>query len=163
MEFHLVDYGERKTLLTTETLPQPRADLYQNVQQLEFLSHLSKVCRLIGSVATFNCHEAPTQRELEDLRLAFGLIDKDSIACNLPAYRFQPSEQLDLGQLSVGVSLQLQTSLLLTFGNTALGELPLRIAVGKYRFSENKDGDFTLHPASGVMSIDTGRLQTQLA
>jgi hypothetical protein len=157
LKFAVVEFGESQELLAAGFTANEAAGLRQNIAQLEFWSRLSRICRQIGSVATFNTSEAPDESQLKHLRLAYALADSSSIECTFPAYTLNASpEGVAALKAKLRGALMLRMPLNLSFGATIIGAMPVVARITDYSFAENEDGSVTFQPlSSGHLSLDT--------
>lgn len=154
--FEVSDYGERREMLSAHLSGNRRAGHQRVLDQLQFCSRLSLLCRRIASTAVFNASETPSDSQLRRLGMAFALIENGSVDCKLSACTVAPSpEGLAALRARSSGSLLLRMPMNLSFGVTTIGALPVQASITDYDISEKEDGSITVKPLSSVvLSLD---------
>jgi len=68
-----IEFGVRRLMLSTEVQPYRASSIKNMVGYLNLLSHVSQICRRIGSQAIYNIGEKIDERQLNSFGLAFKL------------------------------------------------------------------------------------------
>jgi hypothetical protein len=156
--FELIDYGERRELLSTHTASSKSKQFKQTVSYLKFLRKVSRVCRQIGSRATYSNTEIHDIAQGTSLELAYSLVEGAAIPVEPRTYVVSPQPK---GRPVLLASEQprpliVRMPMHLHFGKTQIGEMPVRVAINDYTVVENSDGSISLRPKSASeLTLDT--------
>jgi hypothetical protein len=154
--FEWIEFGERRQILTTTVQADRTLRFKHTVNHLQFLSQVADVCREIGSDARFSSRDVLEPSQLESFSAAYRLTRGESV----PLDGFEPTltptaRGLQALRESPSSTVQVKMPMLLTLGETVVGELPIQATIEKFSFSENVDGTVTLRPKSSIeMRLD---------
>jgi hypothetical protein len=162
--FEWIEFGVRHQILSTEVQAYRATAIKNMVSYLDLLSHISHICRRIGSRAIYNSSETVDQPQLNSFGLAYELTRGKTVSFNGFSSKLTlTSEGREALKSSSSHQLKLSMPLRLFFGKTFVGDVPVKVPVDDYSISENPDGTVTVRPKLAVaMSLDTdgdGRLK----
>ena len=156
--FELIDYGERRELLSTKTASSKSKRFTQTVSYLKFLRKISRVCQQIESTATYSNMDVHDTAQGTSLEMAYALVKGAAIPIEPRTYEINlhPEGRSALLASQQPQPLILRMPMRLHFGKTRIGEMPVRVAINKYSVVENSDGGISLHPKStSELTLDT--------
>jgi hypothetical protein len=165
LTFEVIDYGERREVLSAHTEANRSAKFKQTIIYLQLLRKVSQICRQIGSVATYSDADILDIEQVKSLELAYYLLtEKASITLTAQTYTVNPSPDgrtvllaSEPGAVLVCMPMHLH------FGKTRIGNIPVRVTINDFVAVDNTDGTIALRPKSSTeLCLDTDPPQPQL-
>jgi hypothetical protein len=156
--FESIEFGVHRQILSTEVQAYRGTAINNMVGYLNLLSHVSHICRHIGSQAIYNSSETIDQPQVNSFSLAYKLTTGQTVSFNgfSSKLTLTPEGREAFQSSSSPCRLTLSMPLRLFFGKTFVGDVPVKVPVDDYSITENADGTVTLRPRSAVaVALDT--------